>query len=698
MALTAAAQSALPTWDDTIVPALRKRLESESRILAKRMSVASITSADDSPRSNTPSKSSHISREQRAPAYSPEPRKGSAIPRPSLQHQRGAQDSYEEPPAANSRSNGASTPLIPRRTRTRSQPPIFDPLQPNGHPNGTSLPPPDSRPTSPRTGDVRPTRIPIATRNRTVSTSSYAHSIAPKTEPHSNVPPVPSQSSNPEPSPDLWVVQEADRTPMPSIRHHHSNLMNEPPPFPTSSATSSTRSRGYESTVQVPRPSTDSEERPFEHWYRGDVYRNGGVGELRVAKHMEMLQIANFGHKVRRPVRSQTRDVSGPSDYGRTRKRAESAGAGTRESLCLDDERAQDVDNVLNESPLTDIEGDADTDTETFYDAYIGTDDTTNLNFSASTPQLPLSNLAGVRSETPVTVHPSLREDTTPPCVPMSRTISETLSSDAPSGPAGTTVESAMPAHPSSGSCSRVASGTTSPVSQSSDQSQAKRSGKNHVTPSPASTPKKSKAKGKTPPPVSRQKEDPRHSVAMYPTPEGDAVDAIPTWTQPVQKSGNWDDVVLPVVARKKGLDGQYEQADGSPRPKPPEETLIKPAPGTFGFDYSKYKRPRTDEEIPMDEFGQVQEQLRLVVEEKPPRDGPLNPPPRVSVQEAKESARKERLSDVPRVEVPPPFSQYMHVQVPTINVTRPSIDAEQKPPADEGETGGAGCCKCVIM
>lgn len=27
----------------------------------------------------------------------------------------------------------------------------------------------------------------------------------------------------------------------------------------------------------------------------------------------------------------------------------------------------------------------------------------------------------------------------------------------------------------------------------------------------------------------------------------------------------------VPVVARKKGLDGQYEQADGSPRPKPPD-------------------------------------------------------------------------------------------------------------------------------
>jgi len=29
--------------------------------------------------------------------------------------------------------------------------------------------------------------------------------------------------------------------------------------------------------------------------------------------------------------------------------------------------------------------------------------------------------------------------------------------------------------------------------------------------------------------------------------------------------------VVLPVVARKKGLDGQFEQADGNPRPKPPD-------------------------------------------------------------------------------------------------------------------------------
>ena len=34
--------------------------------------------------------------------------------------------------------------------------------------------------------------------------------------------------------------------------------------------------------------------------------------------------------------------------------------------------------------------------------------------------------------------------------------------------------------------------------------------------------------------------------------------------------------VVLPVVARKRGLDGQYEQADGSPKPKP-ESSPVKP-------------------------------------------------------------------------------------------------------------------------
>ena len=73
--------------------------------------------------------------------------------------------------------------------------------------------------------------------------------------------------------------------------------------------------------------------------------------------------------------------------------------------------------------------------------------------------------------------------------------------------------------------------------------------------------------------------------------------DAIPSWTQP-KKVGNWDDVridqlllkidhvaeqsdlqvVLPVVARKMGLDDQYEEADGSPKQQhPTDEEVIAP-------------------------------------------------------------------------------------------------------------------------
>jgi hypothetical protein len=52
----------------------------------------------------------------------------------------------------------------------------------------------------------------------------------------------------------------------------------------------------------APRPSVDSKERPFEHWYRGEVSRNGGVGELRVGRRMEMLEIASYGHESTRPA------------------------------------------------------------------------------------------------------------------------------------------------------------------------------------------------------------------------------------------------------------------------------------------------------------------------------------------------------------------------------------------------------------
>lgn len=114
-------------------------------------------------------------------------------------------------------------------------------------------------------------------------------------------------------------------------------------------------------------------------------------------------------------------------------------------------------------------------------------------------------------------------------------------------------------------------------------------------------------------------------------------------------------------------------------------------APGTFGFDYSKYKWPRGDEDIPMDEFGQVREQPQPIVEEQQPPKDDLLPEPSPFVQEP--------VLPLPssRSESPAPFSQYLRTQVPIINVTRPSSETEQKPPENE-DVHGAGCCKCVIM
>ncbi|KAN0087668.1 hypothetical protein V8E55_006289 [Tylopilus felleus] len=702
MALTATAQSALPTWDETIVPALRKRLENESRILAKRISIASVSSVDDSQRSSAPSHSPRSSRDVlQTPRHIPEPRKSSAIPRPSLQYPRTTNDPSS---SSNTRVNGASSssPAPPKRARTHSQPP-----SPNGFANNTLPTPDSSRPTSPRTSDVKPTRIPIAARTRTTSNSSHAHSIAQRAESrngtnHRPYPPTPDTTQ------DHWVVRPSDplqptTPPMASIRHQASTIINEPAPFATPSITSSIRSRTQEPIPIDSRPSNDSEERPFEHWYRGDVHRNGGVGELRVAKHVEMLQIANYGHNLRNTIRAQPRNFSGgPMDSTRQRKRSESVGTGTRESLYLDDERTKDVSMVLDETPLTDIEADPDTDTESFYDAYASADrepdadDTVHSGFNASAAIHPLAPLSSSRSQTPTN---AMLDDNTLKYATYPQTARDPLRSGTPSAPPRMSAESTAPTVATGWRAPR----TTSPTSQSSDLSHTKRRAKSPAASSPPSTPKKARVKAKTAPPSSRR-DDPRNSVATYPTPEGDVVDAIPTWTQPVQKSGTWDEVVLPVVARKKGLDGQYEQAIGSPKPKSSEGQPIKPAPGTFGFDYTKYRPPRHGEEIHMREFGGIPKQDPLPEEdvttphaETPPQRTSLLPPP-PPFGKAEEPTQPDSLQ-IPRSESPAPFSHYrVNPPVPIINITRPSLDTVEHRQAQEDEESSGGCCKCVIM
>ena len=178
--------------------------------------------------------------------------------------------------------------------------------------------------------------------------------------------------------------------------------------------------------------------------------------------------------------------------------------------------------------------------------------------------------------------------------------------------------------------------------------------------------------------------------------------------------------MVLPVVARKKGLDGQYEHAVGSPKPKS-REAPVEPvcmvhalcthidgssiqAPGTFGYDYTKYRPPRRDEEIQMREFGRLPEHEHAPLPEEdilPPHTEPspqpilLPLPPR----QPEEPIRPDPRQTVSRPpESPAPFAHYrIDHRVPTINITRPSLDTVERQ-GQEDEHASGGCCKCVIM
>lgn len=116
----------------------------------------------------------------------------------------------------------------------------------------------------------------------------------------------------------------------------------------------------------------------------------------------------------------------------------------------------------------------------------------------------------------------------------------------------------------------------------------------------------------------------------------------------------------------------------------------ILKAPGTFGYDHTKYRPPRDD--IPMNEFGQqpVEPQDVSIVKESKPEDG------------RGRQSFTVRQEDDPRAAFvrpagsPAPFAQYAvpdkEAGVPNILITRPTLDEH-----DPDEHGG-GCCKCVIM
>ncbi|KIP02524.1 hypothetical protein PHLGIDRAFT_291449 [Phlebiopsis gigantea 11061_1 CR5-6] len=679
---THSAFSREPVWDGAIVPALRKRLESESQELAKRMSVASMTSVEEYPTDALASSSSQTNKERSETPTSLYTRP-SAIPRPSLQMTRPG----ESASTATERTSGSSSF---QRSRTLSQPFPFDA-------SGSQSPPPlpsdsASRSNSPLVSASRITRIPVS-RVRTGSTSSanqqsFSISLNSRGDNRNGLYKSSGNAYAPELSTDLFPVDESHSylshsTPK-SMKSQVSEIVNERPPFNPSIA--STR-RGYDDDFATPRMSTDSEERPFEHWYRGDVSRNGGVGELRVGRKQEMLDIANYGHTLRQAPsqgvlstssRSRSNSRGRDASYSRMRHRPRAESLGHRGSIYIQDEK------VLDERPLTDLDNDDDDEADEGYYDDDGMDviDSYVRDVGAVSPPHSLE-----RSDTPTLVE-STKSNGFKSRIPTPTPRAITPTSTHPLSTDGLSVPKATSPPPSQLSIPKAAlPAATTPAAKRKAKSPAPHTSKRTRQKPPAKVPKK-------------KEERPRDS-AHYPAPEGDDImHAVPSWTQPVPQSGNWDDVVIPVVARKKGLDDHYQQADGSPKPKR-KSNVIEPAPGTFGFDHTKYRGTRADrqsEDISMYEFGERKETLTVQTENLPnpgkdrpspsPSPSPLSPPSRVL------------LSGSPRAESPAPFSQYPVPEpspIPEIRVIRPSTD-NQKVEMHPDEEASGGCCKCIIM
>ncbi|KAH9480230.1 hypothetical protein JR316_0006828 [Psilocybe cubensis] len=734
MALTQSARLPGPSWDEEVVPALRKRLESESRTLARRMSAISLSSVDE------PAPLSYTAFADNSLRSNQPPARSNTLQSSGGQRQQAA---YQQPPAPDrtmttvtSRNNGtANTSVqvpIQQRARTYSSPYASNP---NGHPNGTTRPKLNttktadgSRSLSPRPVDVKPTRIPKASRPPQVAGASST-SNSPYTNGFSHSTPVtPEIPYQLPPEHRAYGTTQRDLVPSSSTRstielpargkyHQSPGLMQESPPFPTES----TMSSGFDQ--DPPRPSIDSEERPYEHWYRGEVSRNGGVGELRVGRRQEMLDIANYGHLIgNKKATSRVPPVQAVENSVRHRKRAGSiAGITNKErergSVYLDDEHADEVGRVLDEHPLTDLDGEESdinsiTDRNAVAYAYLPED-------ADTMPSEEWTQTAGAHELRSTTPTPSMiprsssrQNQNYPPSRipgPSSRRSSESRST-VTTPPA----QNGLSRSTDINSTSTSSITTPSPSVSTSSPNQRQQTYANHTVPSatqkrgmsPASKTKTSRtAAGKATrarllSQREREKEEKenRESIAQYPTPgdEGeDMADAIPSWTQPVPKTGNWDEVVLPVVARKKGLDGYYENANGSPQPKKKGDA-VEPAPGTFGFDHSKYRPPRDFESIPMDEFGRPAEQ---------PTDGKE---PEVAQAEKpideKPSPHDETRLPVrqPPPQSPVPFAQYAptNAQTTRLKVSDPEaqLPPQQQQHQMEDDDKDAGCCKCIIM
>jgi hypothetical protein len=485
-------------------------LENESRALAKRISAASIASVQENSPEFSRSFQSHNHYHQEDASgisFSPRP---SGIPRPSLQA-----------PRPSISDNRPTTPTTTtgspfKRTRTLSQPKLMElNILSTSHPDVRA-----TSPNTPRPSDVKPTRIPVP-RTRTSSASGHAQV--------------------------LGVVQSGSRN---GGHSSHSNLPSDEPLGSVSRQPRHPRTRGPSIDSTVPRPSMDSEERPFEHWYRGEVSRNGGVGELRVGRRMEMLEIANYGHAPTRPT-----DHWRNGGTGVRRRRAGSTDVRLRESFCMDAD--SEHARVLDEVPPTDIEDGMD------FESDLERRSTESMTRAGSRPASSTAShrypglgaidsrtyAAGVGSSGGGPRSRSASRTAQPSRIPTP-SLSRQLP-DPPRTPTPTQMNPPVAAEPESPKAAprkprRDNATPPSPprVPAFAPQTPKKRA-KSPAAIAQSPSAKKSRSRA---PPVSQPRPNrdgaQRRSVGEYPVPaDEDMADAIPTWTQPISPGGNWDDV-----------------------------------------------------------------------------------------------------------------------------------------------------------
>lgn len=400
-----------PSWDDEVVPALRKRefaerlllvaftdqsfvgLENESRTLTSRMSAISMTSIiDDNPlhafNSNSAADSPSVpglrqSKKDEQYSFSNSGSEYSVHRQSASQPGSAAGTGMSETSAfANTRVSGfrkspATTSF--HRPRTFSQPYATPNI--NGGTRQPTKPNLDDRVNlgsrSPRLVDAKPTRIPKASRRRSGSTVDAGSPVMPFTGASPDVSHLKNSCKTDIRAYQFPTSHSAQGIP----QHTTARLINEPAPFNTASSTSSIYNiieadeLGYNASGPLRNSMDSTEERPFEHWYRGENSRNGGVGELRVGRRQEMLDIANYGHAMHNKhkllANQQAALTLEHTRRASWRRRAESiagfrfsrSGLQERGSLYLEDDTIMDrIERVLDEDPLTDLDGEEESD------------------------------------------------------------------------------------------------------------------------------------------------------------------------------------------------------------------------------------------------------------------------------------------------------------------------------------------------